>query len=95
MVNVLKAGEVLKAGVSKLVKIEDGEKMQIYSPSGDQIGIHYTGQVMVKRVGRFNLYMFFLYISGGFIIFLRVNYFNFCNICSPIKIHGEEADTFF
>ena len=39
MVNVLKAGEVLKAGVSKLVKIEDGEKMQIYSPSGDQIGM--------------------------------------------------------
>ena len=41
--NVLKAGEVLEAVVSKPVMIEDLERMEILSPSGDQIG----------KVGRF------------------------------------------
>jgi hypothetical protein len=37
-VNVLKDGEVLKAVISKPVIIEDVQRLDILSPSGDKLG---------------------------------------------------------
>ena len=67
--NVLKAGEVLEAVVSKPVMIEDLERMEILSPSGDQIG----------KVGRFkNLIQ---HVECDLVIFDQLKNIFFIQMC--------------